>query len=117
MSITGSYAYVDGQWQKISDDIPTLARPVYFNKGGVPAYDPSARRTFESKQEKRQWLKQHGLREGGIINPDKRLEGHFRNATKPSYQAKVAARQRQAWIAQQGGTQGLLNRLQQKQGG
>ena len=73
MSLTGTYAVVDGKVTKVSGEVPTLSRPVYFNKGGVKEFDRTARRTFESKHEKRAWLKQNKLREGGIINPDKQL--------------------------------------------
>ena len=71
MNKTGHYVFRDGNLVKISDDIPSLQRPVYFNRGGVPYFDKSARRVFNSKQEKREWLKKNGLREGGIINPNK----------------------------------------------
>lgn len=73
MSFTGTYAVRNGKLTKISDSIPNLQRPVYF-KGDTPYFDKTARRTFNSKQEKRKWLKENGLREGGIINPDKAPE-------------------------------------------
>jgi hypothetical protein len=71
MSKSGTYAWNGKEVVKISDAVPELERGVYFNKGGVPYFDKVARRTFQSKQEKRAWLKSNGLREGGIINPDK----------------------------------------------
>ena len=119
MSNTGTYVYdaKAAQVVKVSDEIPSLARPVYFNKGGVPMYDASAQQSFDSKQEKRAWLQQHGLREGGIVNPDKRLEGHATNATRPSLtqkaqrQAKRAALQQQVTAA--GGVMAFYDQLQQ----
>ena len=71
MSLSGTYAIIDGKLQRINADVPSLARPVHFNKGGLRYFDKSARREFHTKHEKRSWLKQHGMREGGIINPDK----------------------------------------------
>ena len=115
MSHTGHYEWVEGSWCKISDAIPTLAMDVYFNRGGVSRYDPSARCTFQSKSDKRLWLKRWGLKEGGIIrNPDKRWEGSTRNASRPSLaQRQERARQR-AWMASRGGVQGLLARTTTK---
>ncbi|HAM40604.1 MAG TPA: hypothetical protein DCP69_04520 [Candidatus Omnitrophica bacterium] len=115
-AFTGTYAVVDGQVRKVSDSIPTLARPVYFNKGGVPSYDPSAKRTFQSKLEKRSWLKKYGLREGGIVVPGKRWDGPTHKATKLSWEKKQAHRQRQAFIQARGGVNGLLDRIQRKEG-
>lgn len=71
MNQTGHYEWINNKWQKVGDLIPAIERGVYFNKGGTPGFDKSANRTFQSKTEKRQWLRQNGLREGGIINPDK----------------------------------------------
>src|SRR3990172_4484619 len=110
MSNTGTYIMQDGRLQKISDAVPPLSRTVYFNKGGVPSYDPSARRTFESKQDKRVWLKENKLREGGIINPDQRLFDSYKNRSKASLSAKSAAAARQEHIRSQGGVEGLLSR-------
>ena len=118
MNHTGHYTYQPGQgWVKVDEEIPTLARPVYVPKGDLPNYVPSARRQFESKAEKRQWLKANHLREGGIItNSDKRWNGPTRNATKPSWDAQKAQAQRHTYIQSQGGTQGLLDRIQQGKG-
>lgn len=75
MTQTGTYVLEPGQGLvKVSDAVPSLARPVYFNKGGVPSYDRSARRAFDSKAQKRAWLKAAGMREGGIINPKRRWD-------------------------------------------
>ena len=115
MSSTGTYVLTQHGLKKVSDAVPAIARPVFFNKGGVPSYDPSARRMFNSKQEKRVWLKENGLREGGIINPDKPFGGKYQR--KISWVDKQASLKRQEWIKSQGGTSGLLNRLQQKIGG
>ena len=117
-SMTGTYVYEPGQGLvKISPPgfVPPLARMVYVPKGDVPHYDPSARTRFESKAQKRAWLKRHHLREGGIIRPDTRVEGHFKNRSRPSLEQQRNRLRRQDYIMQQGGTQGLLNRLQQQE--
>jgi hypothetical protein len=111
---TGTYLATDNGLVKVSDAIPSLARPVYFNRGGVPNYDPSARRWFQSKEDKRLWLKENKLREGGIINPKKRLEGHYRNAAKPTATQRIRKQQAQQWVQSQGGTEGIITRLKQK---
>ena len=72
MNQSGTYTW-DVEREKlirISAVLPSLKRPVYFNKGGTPEFDKSARRTFYSRQERRTWMQAHGLREGGIVNPD-----------------------------------------------
>lgn len=101
---------------KVSEAIPSLARPVFAPKGDLPHYDPSARCRFESKKEKRRWLTRYGLREGGIIDPDTRLAGQWRNATKPSMESRKAREFSQAWIKRHGGAEGMLNRLQRGEG-
>lgn len=116
MSNTGTYTYIPGEGLvKISDDVPRLARQVWMPKGDVKYYDKSARQWFHSKAEKRQWLNANKMREGGIItNPDKRWDGPTRNRTKPTLEQRAAKRRAQEWVQSQGGTAGLLNRLQQK---
>jgi hypothetical protein len=117
MNHSGTYVYEPGHGLvKISEAMPRLAASVFVPRGDVPHYDKGAMRHFESKAEKRQWMSQHGLKEGGIVTPGKRWEGHARNRGKISVQAKAAAQQRQAYIASQGGTQGLLDRIQQGKG-
>jgi hypothetical protein len=118
-STTGTYLHVPGEGLvKVSEEIPCVShREAWMPKGGYRYYDKSAHRWFDSKTEKRQWLKTHGMREGGIItNTDKRWEGVARNATKPSWVARHAHQQRQAALQAQGGTQGLLDRIQQGKG-
>jgi len=109
MNQTGTYVSTKQGIVKVSDQVPSLSRPIWAPKGDLSHYDPSAKRVFESKADKRRWLKANGLREGGIINPDRRLEGHFRNSTKRRSTMNPDAK---AWMAKQGGTQGLLDRLQ-----
>ena len=57
------------------NDIPAIGhtnkREAWMPKGNVKYFDRSANRWFHSRAEKRQWLTKHGLREGGLINPDK----------------------------------------------
>jgi hypothetical protein len=116
MNKSGHYEYARGKgWVKTSDAIPNLASSVYFNKGGVKRYDPSARETFESKSHKRQWMKENGLKEMGIIkSTDKRWEGHTRNALKPTFQVRESRRIAKEFVVSQGGTKSLLDRLQNK---
>jgi len=111
---TGTYAVIDGVVRKVSETIPTLERPVYMPKGDLPHYDPSAKRRFESKAEKRAWLKQYGLREGGIVTPGKRWDGPTRNSRKLSWERKQEKRKSQERIRAMGGVSALLNQLQQK---
>ena len=115
MSLTGTYLYVPGEGLvKVSDEVPRVThRDAWMPKGDLKYYDKSARRWFHSRSEKRQWLKEHKLREGGRITcTDKRWEGPTRNATKPTMAQKKARTERQAWLASQGGTAGLLKRVQ-----
>lgn len=70
MNLTGTYAVANGKVMKLTDAIPSLKRPVPFNKGGTKEFDVSARRTFYSKQERRSWMIANKLRESGIIHPD-----------------------------------------------
>ncbi len=71
---TGTYKYIDGQITKVSDKVPHIQRPIHFNKGGTPEFDKSLRRSFNSRSEKRAFLAEKGLREGGIIDgKDSRL--------------------------------------------
>ena len=60
-------------WVEV-DEAPRVFRDAWMPKGDVPYFDKSARKTFYSRREKREWLKTHGLREGGIIHPNKPLE-------------------------------------------
>lgn len=119
MSQTGTYLYVPGRGLvKVSDEVPCVThRDAWMPKGDLKYYDKSARRWFESRSEKRRWLKQHGMKEGGLIkSTDKRWEGPTRNATKPTFAQKQARQEAQARLAAQGGTAGLLQRVQSGQG-
>lgn len=111
---SGTYLATESGLVKVSDAIPSLARPVYFNRGGVPTYDPSARRWFQSKEDKRLWLKENKLREGGIIKPDSRLDGHYRNRPKPTADQRRRSMESKARVASQGGTEGVIARLKHK---
>ena len=100
-------------------DIQPLAaqnkREVYWPKslGGRAYYDPSLRRSFSSKQEMRQYLATHKLRDAGErINPSKPVQG--RERVVPHDPAKVRAIQDH--IAKSGGVEGLIRRVQQGQG-
>ena len=112
--MTGTYKFREGHWVRVSKEIPKIQCGVYFNKGGVPSFDPSAKRVHQSKADKRAWMKRHGLKEGGIINPDKRLEGSWLNASKPTFEQRKRKKVSQDWIVNQGGTSGLLDRLEKK---
>jgi hypothetical protein len=118
MSYTGTYIHVPGEGLvRVSTATPHLERGVYFNKGNVKQYDPSARVLFESKQHKRAWLKANHLFEDGIIkSADHRPNATARNRTKLSAAAKQEAGKRRAWIQAQGGTAGLWDRIQRRQG-
>ncbi len=115
MNRTGHYEYVPSRgWVKMGEEIPTLKRPVFFNKGNVPEYDPSARETFQSKDHKRQWLKDNHLREGGrITSPDRRWDGPTRNGTKPTMAQRAARKRSQEWIRAHGGAERLLTQWEQ----
>ena len=113
MNRTGHYKHVSGQgWVKTSEEIPTLAEGVYFNNGNVPHYDPSARVRFESKTHKRMWLQRYGMKEGGIVKPGRRWDDRSKNRSKPTGEQQQAKAKAKAWVVSQGGTNGLLDRLQ-----
>jgi hypothetical protein len=116
MSQTGTYVLEPGKGLvKVSPEgyVPNLASSVYVPKGDVPHYDPSARVRFDSKAQKRQWMKRWGLKEGGLIrNTDQRLDfSQVRNAKQPSVTAQAQRARNAAWVRSQGGTEGLLQRL------
>ena len=119
MSQTGTYVHLPGQGLvKVSDEVPCVThRDAWMPKGDVPYYDKSAQQKFESRAHKRRWLKRYGMKEGGVItSTDKRWEGPTRNATKPTFAQKKARQEAQARLAAQGGTAGLLQRVQSGQG-
>ena len=82
-------------------------REVWFPRTGSGYYDPSARRYFETKTEKRAWLATHGMREAGeLVNPNKPLAGRAKVTVDAAQQRRI-----QEYIKSQGGTEGLLRRL------
>lgn len=82
-------------------------REAWMPKGDLPYFDKAANRWFQSRREKRAWLTQHNMREAGeLINPNKHIQGRLK--TKPSPERERA----RAWFQSQGGTEGLLKRLQ-----
>ena len=117
MNQTGTYLHVPGQgWVKVSEAVPRIAPSCYVPKVDIPHYDRSAMRHFESKAEKRVWMKQYGLKEGGVVKPNGRIDGHWKSRPVASPAAKRAHRERQAKIQAQGGVNGLLDRIQQGRG-
>lgn len=115
MNQTGTYVHVPGEGLvMISDATPNLAASVWMPRGDIKYYDKSARRWFESKADKREWLQRNGLKEGGIIrNPDKRWDGPTRNASKPTAEQRRQRQLSRQWVQSQGGASGLLSKLQQ----
>ena len=86
-------------------------RSCWMPKGQVSYFDKVARRTFESRKEKRQWLKANGMREcGELMNPEKHILG--REKSKPSPHKEAIQR----YLHAQGGTEGLLRRIQERRG-
>jgi len=61
---TGTYKYVDGILVKVSDKIPSIKSPIYFPKTGG-YYSESLNKHFESKTEKRNFMKKKGYAEVG----------------------------------------------------
>ena len=117
MNATGTYVYIQGQGLvKVSDEIPRVThRDCWMPKGDVAYYDKSARRKFESRAQKRAWLKKHGMREGGLItNPDKRWEGPTKNATKLSAEKKAQIRRANEWVNAQGGSENAIRNITSK---
>lgn len=66
MDKTGTYIFnkETGRVEKISDSIPSIKTPVYFPRTGGH-YSESLNRHFDSKQEKRKFLKEKGYAEAG----------------------------------------------------
>ena len=86
-------------------------REAWMPRGGGSYFDKAARRTFESRKEKRQWLKVNGMREcGELMNPEKHILG--REKSKPSPHKEAIQR----YLHSQGGTAGLLQRIQEQRG-
>ena len=85
-------------------------REAWMPKNGS-YFDPVMRQTFESRTQKRAYMKRNGMREcGELINPEKQIGG--RDKTKPNPK-REAIRQ---YIDSQGGTEGLLKRIQEGRG-
>ncbi len=63
MNKTGTYIFDEQTRQviKVSDDIPSIPKEVWFPKGGTKYFDKSLQKEFSSKTEKRDYLKAHGL--------------------------------------------------------
>lgn len=58
-----------------AEDTPIVShRDAWMPKGDLPYFDTAARRVFHSRAEKRGWLKAHGMREAGLVNPDRSPE-------------------------------------------
>lgn len=96
-----------------STDVSVNRREVYWPKslGTSDHYDPSLRMTFSSKQQMRQYMAQHKLRDAGErINPEKHIQGRERSKGNPKA-AAIAA-----YLQSQGGTQGLLKRIREGKG-
>ena len=87
-------------------------REVYWPKTVTQQghYDPSLRRTFQSKQEMRQYMAANKLRDAGErINPDKHIAGRSKTHRDSQRQAAI-----QQHIQRQGGTDGLLQRIREQ---
>lgn len=63
---TGKYKYnpETKEVEKVSDEIPSLKTSIYFPKTGGH-YSESLGRHFESKEQKRSFLKEKGFAEAG----------------------------------------------------
>lgn len=71
-----SKAYVFLSATPVDYTLASNKREVWMPKGDLSYFDKSARRRFESRREKRDWLTQHGMREAGeLINPNKAPDG------------------------------------------
>jgi len=90
----------------------TDKREAWMPKNGLPYYDKVARRTFTSRREKRAWLKSNGMREcGELINPEKHVLGREKSHRDPHHAQAI-----RDYVAAQGGTDGLLKRIQENRG-
>ena len=86
-------------------------REAWMPKGGVSYFDPVMRQTFESRKQKRAYMKAHGMREcGELINPEQQISG--REKSRPTPQRERI----QAYLKSQGGTEGLLKRIEERRG-
>ena len=114
MNQTGTYVLEPGQGLvRVSNAVPHLQPHVWTPKGDLPYYDKSAHVRFESKAHKRTWLAKHGMQEAGIIRKkDWSPMTGARNARKPSLETRRAQAISEAWVQQQGGTMGLLNKIE-----
>ena len=90
----------------------TDKRECWFPKTGSGYYDKAAKRYFDTKAEKRAWMKSQGMREcGELVNPTKHINGRERAKANPA-----TVRSIQEHIAKSGGVEGLLRRVQTGQG-
>ena len=60
MSIMGTYRYIDGAMVKVSEKAHIASHVHFPDKNTGSYFDASARRSFSSKTEKRDWLTAHG---------------------------------------------------------
>ena len=87
-------------------------REAWMPKDGQPYFDQGAKRWFASRQQKRAWLAQHGMREAGeLVNPEKQIAGREKTHRDPVLRQRI-----QEHIRSQGGTQGLLQRIREGRG-
>lgn len=86
-------------------------REAWMPRTGYGYYDKSVRQYFDTKRQKRAWLKANGMREcGELFRPNKYIPG--REKTKPDpMKAK-----RDAYIQSCGGVEGLLQRVRERRG-
>ena len=76
MSKTGRYIYDEGARQvvKVSDDIPVLPGKVWYPKGGYAYFDKALQKKFYSMQEKRDYMKIHGIVEAPQVESEKKKD-------------------------------------------
>jgi hypothetical protein len=84
-------------------------REVYWRQNCADGcYDPSLKRTFSSKHEMRAYLAKHGMRDAGErVNPSKHITGREKAKHNPVQRQHI-----QDYIRSQGGTEGLLRKMQ-----
>lgn len=65
MNKTGTYIFDErlNRVVKVSDEIPSVPAPVWFPKSGVGYFDKPLQTRFESNTQKRNYLKEKGLKE------------------------------------------------------
>ena len=104
-----SKVYVFLDTKPVDHTLAQNKREAWMPDGDRPYYDPMMQCTFQSRSHKRRVLTKLGMREAGeLVNPSHPIQG------RPKSQPNPLRERTRAWVASQGGVEGLLRQAQQE---